>query len=1159
MKQTWRSVVIVILAVLFAAWSLYTNPLRRGKDLAGGVSMVYAVTIGPNENAGETLDRLIEVIKRRIDPNGLMEVTIVKQGQDRLEISMPAPSPEAKKNRKAFEDALATLGRATLNEARIDAMARLSGAERDATLEQLAAGSAARRAMLTAAIAAYDDYRAKRAAYDAEIDPVKKDAMVSDVGQAESLYEQARRSAVQGTVSAEEIREIVSASTKSRVIADKEGSVTIPSARELATRRLYEAHPAATDDIRALLALYERYEQSGTSLDDPQDLMRLLKGAGVLTFRITVRPGEVLAEMQAREELRERGPRNTSVPNVKWCKVNDIQQWIQTSKEAKAFSEDANYGVAYFNARGFVAEMYAGDYYLLCHDVRTSRLTPAEGIWEVTRAFPDSDQFGRPAIGFAMNAPGAVLLSKLTQEHLGRQMAVLLDDEIYTAPTLQGVISNRGQISGSFTAEEINYIVRVLSGGSLAAKLSPEPLSVNAVGPELGADNLQMGLEAGLWSLVVVAVFMVAYYFTSGVIAVVSLLVNSMLIMGAMALSQAAFTMPGIAGMILTFGMAVDSNVLIYERIREEVEKGADLRTAIRLGFDRALASIVDGNVTNLIVCVVLYYLGTTEIRGFAITMGIGVVSTLFAALVVSRMIFDVGISFGWKRTSMLPMLIPGLQRALTPNVNWIRLRWTFFVISAVYVGLGMWMVWTRGQRMLDNEFMGGTQITLQLRAGDDGVPLTLKRPEVEARVKGVAASLPPSDPLGQRIKNAEVFPIEPEADGVTASRFAIKTRPSESDLAPAGGEGGVSAEENRELVRILLEQFTDVIETKPALRFVGATERDVRLIPAFGIDKPTVGPNIERPEITWPCREYLGGVAIVVDRIDPPQPLASIEARLRHARESAEFSSTLSRRVHVHVMSGTEAAATGVVILVKDDSASLFDNEPRWEREVRDREWALTLAALAEASTPASVQTFSASIANTFKANAIAATLVSFVLIGIYIWVRFKTPRYSIAAVVALVHDVVTVIGLLALCEVLYEHPATHGFAVSIGLLPFKIDLNAVAALLTIAGYSLNDTVVVMDRIRENRGKLPHATAAIINLSVNQTFSRTIITGGTTMASCLILYFIGGEGMRAFAFTLFTGLVVGTYSSVAVAAPIVWSREHDTEHAMLGGTPVQA
>jgi SecD/SecF fusion protein len=214
----------------------------------------------------------------------------------------------------------------------------------------------------------------------------------------------------------------------------------------------------------------------------------------------------------------------------------------------------------------------------------------------------------------------------------------------------------------------------------------------------------------------------------------------------------------------------------------------------------------------------------------------------------------------------------------------------------------------------------------------------------------------------------------------------------------------------------------------------------------------------------------------------------------------------------------------------------------------VAGREWTLVREALTVVQTPASVTQFSPQIADSFRAQAIVATVLSFLMITIYVWVRFKGLRFSMAALVALVHDVLTVVGLVALCEILYTLPATQGFARSIGLLPFKIDLNMVAALLTIAGYSLNDTIVIMDRIREVKGKAQHASAEMINLAINQTISRTVITGGTTMVSLIILYLVGGEGVRSFSFALFVGLIVGTYSSVAVAAPLVWSRKHEAE-----------
>jgi len=1145
MRQV-RLIAVFVIAILVAAvWAILPpeTKLRRGKDLAGGVSLTYAVQIGANEDSKAVLAQLIDQLKKRVDPDGLFEITMAAQGRDRIEISMPLPSPEVKLLRQEFEDSLVALGRGSLSVPRVDALMRSGAAERAAQLETLSAGNAVRRGMLEDAIKAYDAWQGKLSAYTAETDAAKKDAMLLDVSGAQIAFEQARDRAVKGSLSADEIRRALEASAKPRMIVDGKQTVQLPSPREAAITRIRSAHPEAVAQLDEILAKHAAYEAKRTTLDDPQDLVKLLRGAGVLSFRITVRSGAHPEEARLRTDLRERGPRNSYAADARWYKINQIESWIERKPDAEALAADPNYAVEFFARLGYVVEPYDGEFFMLAYDTRTARLTQADGSWSVVQAYPETDSYGRPAIAFRMNTSGAVLLGKLTGAHVGEPMAILLDDQVYTAPTLRSEISVSGQITGSFPPEEIQYIVRVLGGGSLQAKLYPEPISVIQVGPELGSDNLAKGLRSGLISLIIVAGFMVVYYFGFGLVAVVALLANSLLLLGAMAQSQAAFTMPGIAGLILTFGMAVDSNVLIYERMREEFERGADMKTAIRLGFDRALASIVDGNVTNLIVCFVLYYLGTPEIRGFAVTMGIGVVSTLFAALVVSRLLFDVLAAMGWKQGSMLPMAVPSLQRLLTPSINWIRLRWVFISISIVYVTLGLGLMWSRGPRMLDNEFRGGTQLTVTLRpdgtTGPDGLPgrFTMSREEVDERLKAIASAAPDGDEL-RLLGGADVIPVNPQADGLTSDRFVIKTLATNSRL----------------VLDAIVERFQDKLETKPSLSFTGAEITDAGRAPVYAIDKPSLGANIDRPSISGDTRAFLGGAAIVVENITPVESLASIRDRLKLTREQAEFSDTLSRTTDLVVIDGTEEQVRSFVLLVRDDSANLFENEGRWDSEVRIREWAIVLEALTTSSTPVSVHNFSATIASTFRANAIAATLVSFLLIGIYIWIRFKTPRYSIAAVVALLHDVVTVVGLLALCEILYEHPRTHDFAAAIGLLPFKIDLNAVAALLTIAGYSLNDTVVVMDRIRENKGKLPHATASIINLSINQTFSRTIITGGTTMGSCIVLYLIGGEGMRAFAFTLLTGLIVGTYSSVAVAAPIVWSRKFDREYAAEGG-----
>lgn len=1137
MRPLLKTLFLVIAVLVLLTWAIIPpeKKLRLGKDLAGGVSMTYAVQIDPNEDAKAVLGKTIEVLKERVDPNGVMEISMVAQGRDRIEIAMPLPSNRVKELRKEFEDALADLGRNRLTQSRMQSVMQMPADQRPAQIEALSGGNPARKQLLLDAVAAYDEATAANVAYETNKQDIK---LATAAAEAETKYETARNKVLATALDAAAIRKVVNASTRSRMVDDTTtgARVQLPSPRELAEGQLYAEHPESKEQIDRLLALYANYSKERTTLDDPQDLIRMLRGAGVLSFRISVMPGKHPEEMRLRQELATLGPRNVKAADVKWYRIHQIEHHIQSKGQADALKEDPRAAAAIFAPMGWVVEPYAGDFYMLCYDSRGTRLTQQEGAWAVAGASPGVDQRGRRAIDFRMDPSGAALLGRLTGAHVGEPMAVMLDDQVYTAPNLNSEISASGQIMGEFPEEELNYIVRVLGGGSLKAKLSNEPISINAVGPELGADNLRMGLKSGVISMILTAAFMVFYYFTFGLVALVALVVNALCILGAMSLSSAAFTMPGIAGVILTFGMAVDSNVLVYERVREELNRGADMRTAVRLGFDKALSAIVDGNITNLIVCVVLYYTGTPEIRGFAITMGLGVVSTLFAALVVSKLIFNIMLNFGWRKASMLPMAVPQLQSWLTPKFDWMKYRYLFMGISAIYVALGLVAVFYQGPKMLDNEFRGGTQITLQFKSdpANPGQNVMMSRSQVQDRLQEIAASVSVDD-TRSKLNGADVLPINPAptGDGTTSDRFVIKT------LA-----------ENTENVVLdaVTQKFSDVLEQRQKLAFTGA-EAKAGDGPVFPIEKPSLGANMNRPGMRQDVSQYLGGVAILLDNINPPQTLENLRLRLESMRQSESYGDTLSRQREVFVAGGDESAVTSAVIVINDETASIADNEQRWETEVRDREWALTQDALTKDSTPASVVTFSAAIADTFKANAIAATLATFVLVGIYIWVRFKGAAYSIAAIVALVHDVLTVLGLVALAEILYDSSATHSFATAINLLPFKVDLNMVAALLTIAGYSLNDTVVIMDRIRENKGKLPYATREIINTSINQTFSRTLITGGTTMASCVILYIAGGEGMRAFAFALLTGLIVGTYSSIGVAAPIVWSRKNEAKN----------
>jgi SecD/SecF fusion protein len=674
----------------------------------------------------------------------------------------------------------------------------------------------------------------------------------------------------------------------------------------------------------------------------------------------------------------------------------------------------------------------------------------------------------------------------------------------------------------------------VLNAGSLQARLSPEPISEITVAPELGADNLRQGLHAGVVALIVIGLFMIVYYYVYGVVAVVCLLANAVCIVGAMALARASFTLPGIAGVILTFGMAVDANVLIFERVREELRKGLDLRVAMKLGFGKALSSIVDGNVTNLIVCFVLGYMGTQEIRGFAITLGIGVVSTLFSALVLSRVIFVLLIDImKIKHMGMLPMTLPVIDRILEPRVNWLRLRYFFIPLSIGVVGLGLAMIALRGEKMLDAEFRGGTAVTLELarqNADDPASPRrTATRAEVEERVHAIGEGLAENDPL-RPLRAADVVPVNPEDDGVTSDRFIVRTYATESEL----------------VLTALVERLDTLIDALPALSFRGQDAPSAAVAPAYPVVAPRLGDSVGRPEWRDDVSDYLGGVAIVLENIEPRPRLSDLVARLDQMRTQPDYSNTLGRRHEVRVLAGSTDAVESAVVLVRDEGVSAFDSEAVWNADVRDREWSLAQQALTEPIVRASVQNFSPAIADTFRQQAIVAVGLSVLMIVLYIWVRFGGARYSLAAIATLTHDVVAMIGLIAFAEILYDSPKLAAIAQSIGIQPFKIDLNLVAAILTIIGYSLNDTIIIMDRIRENRGKLPFISARVINESINQTISRTIITSGTTLLAVVILYVDGGMGVRAFSYALLCGILVGTYSSIAVSAPLVWSRKRD-------------
>ncbi len=1149
-----KSFFVVILLAVFVSAIIPLKKIRLGKDLRGGSTLIYQLEIEPGEDASRVVTNTIEVLMERVDPNGLYDITIVPQGRDRLEITMPLPSPEMKALRDTFEDALDQFASVSITRSIVIEAVELRGDARTNRLVELGGGNPRRLELLQSVAAVQDRLDAETA---------KVNQIAQDGGEntqdhinailAERAVKIERNSAVAAVLSASpdanEIRIALEKSDVRRLLYDStQGKrVGAKSPRQRAIESLLKKYPEVKDEISDIVAKHDAYLKKRTTLDDPSDLKRLLADSGELSFRITVdaqpgRAGKPIVELvELRRRLQDEGPVRARAADARWFKLNKIENWYDTSDEGGALYADPPGYFANRGGEGYVVEEFEGEFWLLCWDSPGSRLVQGQdaGDWGVAGSFQSVDNIGRPAISFMMDTPGAALLGRLTGDHVSDNMAVLLDDEIYTAPNLNSRISRSGQIMGEFSPEEIDYIIKVMSAGSLQGKLTG-PISENTIGPQLGVKNLMSGLYAGIYALIAVSIFMVFYYFRCGMIAVVALGCNAVIILGALSLNSAALTLPGIAGIVLTFGMAVDANVLIYERIREELRGGADAKAAVRLGFKRATSSIVDGNVTNLIVCIVLALPGvsTQEVKGFAITLGIGVVATMFSALVIARLLFAWLIQYGhWRKIRMLPTEIPALERALEPRVNWLSLRWIFILISSGYVGLGLFMIFSQGAKMLDTEFTGGTKITLSFRADDNGDPMTLEVEEARTRVREniparALANNDPDDDVLIGLRTADVIPQDPQPGGTVSDQYQIRTSVEDVDLIKAA----------------MSEEFSDLLDEKPAINFAGSIAEATPEI--WPLVNATLSENLRDPLLQRrfgiaddrDLTPYIDGTLIILRDLNPAPNIDDLRVKLESWRQSA-YAPTLSRTRDLIILEGTPQRVESAAIVVADTEFEYSVDPTSWRSDFAEQEWQIIIEALGRVTTLAQVDQFSSAIAQTFKSRALAAIALSFFFITIYIWVRFGNVRYSLAAMFCLLHDVLTVIGLIALAEILYDQPGMQKVMTSLGIQPFKIDLNMVAAILTVIGYSLNDTIIVMDRIRENRGKLPYASAEVINKSINQTISRTVITSGTTLAAALTLYIFGGEGVRAFSFALIIGVAVGTYSSVAVAAPLVWQR----------------
>jgi SecD/SecF fusion protein len=745
--------------------------------------------------------------------------------------------------------------------------------------------------------------------------------------------------------------------------------------------------------------------------------------------------------------------------------------------------------------------------WILCNLDRPGREVTGQYLKQVK---PDVDEGLQPAVRFEFDARGASRFGQLTHDHRPEeggifqyQLAILLDNLVMSAPHLKNEIRDSGIIEGGpqgFKAKEVEHLVQVLRAGSLPASLNPNPVQEEKVGPTLGEDTIAKGVFAIWVSLLTVPIFMVIYYRFAGIVAVLALLVNMILLIGSMAFIQATFSLPGLAGLALTIGMAVDANVLVFERMREEKERGASLAQQIRNGFNRAWVTIFDSHVTNFLAALVLYIVGTEQVKGFALTMMIGMAWNLFTAVFMSRVIFEFCYTKGWlKKITMLKILDK-------TNIDFVGPRYYCMVGSLILIVLGLIATAYRWQGMFNIDFTGGTLVTIRLNEDD---PEVKNRSESEraALVRSKASKLP--DPTVESLRMG---------DDKKVARFNIRTTDPNLDhvkneiLAAFGSSLArveMSASEGKSIAPVPVAAAAgDAAKTAPKSggRFAGGREY----------------------ELTFNTTAFNS----------TEKPAAVISAAFAKVLEIAKIVNPTSRFEIVSDvdLSGIDnpVAGAGSKLILRTDLEP--DNAKTMLASLKD-----TLAKNPDLLFER-ITRFDGTVAGETRMLALIATIASWLIIIAYLWWRFHSFTYGLAAVLAVVHDVLITLGAIAVSYWLAQVPYLSSI---LQIDQFKIDLPIVAAFLTLIGFSVNDTIVIFDRIREIKGKTPVLTDKMVNDALNQTLSRTILTSFTAWLVVVILFFVGGEGLHGFAFALVVGFLSGTYSTVYIATPILidWVR----------------
>lgn len=1139
----------IVLVILWAIVSIYppAEKLKGGIDLVGGHTLLYEIdTTGLDNKAISGLStRVMERLKVRVDPKSVMNLVWRPVGNTRLEIQMPLPRKDTIAKRKAFKKA-----RDELSETNVDPSAverALGSSNRFNAFEALAWGVAARRELLKDVAEAFD------ALQEAIAGKQGRDV----IDDRDLRYDRQLAKLLATNVDLRSLGETLEIETGLEERKEKLNKI-----RE---EYLTDGSTQIAARLEAVITAYDAWSKVKGRLGDPDDLRRLLRGQGVLEFHI-LPTGEASAyEDYIRRLEQGKGERVLRGDDLAWFEIAKPESF----------------------ASGFIVRQWNDKSWVLAYRTSDEVLDSSKQGWKLTRAQSSRDANGMPSVTFQFNEIGANFFARLTRRNKDKPLCIILDKKAYTAPTIRSQIRDRGEITGDFTLEETQYLASTLNAGSLDARLKENPISENSIGPSLGQDNRDAGRNAAIYGLIGVIVFMLVYYMWAGMIADIAVVMNLLILLAVMAAIEATFTMAGIAGIILTMGMAVDANVLIYERIREESEKVQSLRLIIKNGYERAMSTILDANITTLITCIVLYYIGTEEIKGFALTLGLGLVISMVTALVVTRVIFIVLIRWGVIKS------LPMLRFFRRPKINWLGKQKYFWAGSAIMLVIGFVLFPLRGDDKYDIEFRGGTSIQVELKqpglldigqmrdqveiAGnklrDSSGPIeqailsspekdsyVLKFNDIRAERVGLALQSFMEDQLEKgslQVRDANTLKFRVKdalkltADDVDAyvKSAAKATDRAGKQLALAQVQSVGDENLRYEIVTVSTLQHLVIDAIIEVLGKDLKIQREIRYdlpIKDYPINRRRLGEVIKEPKVLTRVSDYRGGVAFVIDKLSPAVTIDQLDERIKAMRLQPDFRDLQWREFRIVGLTAAADVVAGeshdqirysrVAVMVADKNVPYEDDRGLWQDVLVDPELKLIKTALSKPGELQKVTQFAAQVASHAKTSAILALVLAFGAIILYLWVRFGTPRHGIAAVIALLHDVMICMAFVSLASLLADTPIGKALM----LQDFKINLALVAAFMTVIGYSVNDTIVVYDRIRENRGKLTDITPDIVNDSFNQTLSRTVLTSLTTLMVMVILYIFGGDGVRGFAFVMIIGTLVGTYSSIAIASPLL-------------------